>query len=408
MGISKNLKIINDPIYGFISVPNDIIYKLIEHPVFQRLRRISQMGLSYLVYPGAQHTRFHHALGAMHLMQRAVTVLRSKGTEIDEHEETALYIGILLHDIGHGPFSHGLEGVLITECNHEGLSLLIMEHLNEVFEGQLTLAIEIFKNNYHKQFLHQLISGQLDMDRLDFLRRDSFYTGVAEGSISSLRLITMLQVIDDKVVVEEKGIYSVEKFLVARRLMYWQVYLHKTSLVAEQLLMKIMLRARDLAKHGVDLKVSENLFFFLNRASKSHIEDDELQIFLALDDVDVLSALKSWLSHKDIVLRSLSQMILNRDLLKIKIEPQPFAPEKIAVLSAKVQERHNLSAHEASYFVFTGSVSNLAYHGSKDTIELLKKNGKLIEVAEASDQLNIQALSQKVVKYFLCYPKTAH
>ena len=408
MGISKNLKIINDPIYGFISVPNDLIYKIIEHPSFQRLRRISQMGLSYLVYPGAQHTRFHHALGAMHLMQRAVMVLRSKGTEISQEEETALYIAILLHDIGHGPFSHALEGVIVTECSHEDLSIHIMEYFNETFEGRLSLAIDIFNNRYHKKFLHQLISGQLDMDRLDFLRRDSFYTGVAEGSISALRLITMLQVVDDKVVVEEKGIYSVEKFLVARRLMYWQVYLHKTSLDAEQLLMKIMLRARDLISKGSHLNVSQPLTYFLSRNSNDKITTEELRLFLELDDVDVLGALKTWKDHEDVVLRSLSQMIFNRDLLKIKIRPEPFVPQKIEEISTKVQRKYNLSAEEASYFVFTGSVSNLAYHGSKDTIELLKKNGKLIEVSEASDQLNIQALSQKVVKYFLCCPKSAH
>lgn len=406
MAVHSKQKIINDPIYGFISVPNDLIFEIIQHPYFQRLRRISQMGMSYLVYPGAHHTRFHHALGAMFLMQKAVQTLRLKGIAISEEEDTALQIAILLHDIGHGPFSHAMEHSIVEQVGHEDLSILFMNRLNYLFNGQLSLAITIFKNQYHRNFLHQLISGQLDMDRLDYLRRDSFFTGVAEGNINSQRLIAMLNVKDDQLVVEEKGIYSVEIFIVARRLMYWQVYLHKTSLVAEQLLLKLLQRAKFLSQKGEVLNASEAFSFFLNHnIALSEFNEDVLHTFSKLDDIDIISAMKSWENHQDFVLSEISRMLLSRDLLKIKIKKEPFDSKKVALHLNHVMTRHNLSLEEASYFVFTGEISNLAYHMDKDNINLIKNNGKIIDVAKASDQLNIEALSKEVKKHYLCYPK---
>lgn len=406
MSNSHKLKIINDPIYGFIPIHNELIFQVIEHPYVQRLRHISQMGLSYLVYPGAHHTRFHHALGAMFLMQRAVSVLRQKRVEISSAEEEALYLAILLHDIGHGPFSHGLEGVIVQSMSHEALSLAIMDRLNKEFNGALDLAIEIFTGKHPKKFLKQLVSGQLDMDRLDFLRRDSFYTGVAEGSISAQRLIAMLHVVDDSLVVEEKGIHSVENFLVARRLMYWQVYLHKASLCAEHILMKIIHRARELSRDGISLGVHGPLNYFLNQEPGKDLCAVDLDYFLKLDDIDILGALKSWMDHDDFVLSHLSRTIIKRRLFKIKIKETPFSVEKTEEKHRKFAHKHNLSDNEASYFVFTGSISNLAYNQSKENIQLLRKDGTLIDVAQASDQLHIKALSEKVVKYFQCYPKT--
>ncbi len=404
---SKNkLKIVNDPIYGFITIPSALLFELIEHPYFQRLRRITQMGMSYLVYPGAQHTRFHHALGAMFLMQRAVQVLRFKNVEISSEEEEALYIAILLHDIGHGPFSHAMEHSIVDNVSHEELSLLFMNELNRQFDGRLDLAITIFKNEYSRKFLHQLISGQLDMDRLDYLRRDSFYTGVSEGNVNSQRLITMLNVKDDALVVEEKGIYSVEKFIIARRLMYWQVYLHKTSLVAEQLLLHLLKRAKELAQSGQDLPASDALSFFLkNNIEPLNFSTEMLDTFSKLDDYDIISAMKSWQNHDDFVLSELSQMLLNRKLLRIKLKNKPIPKAKMEERIQIVSEQHNLSQHEASYFVFQGSISNQAYRMDKDTINLIRKNGKVVDVAKASDQLNIEALSKRVVKYYICYPK---
>ncbi|RDK83496.1 HD domain-containing protein [Marinirhabdus gelatinilytica] len=405
---SRNkLKIINDPIYGFVTVPNELIFELIEHKYFQRLRRISQMGMSYLVYPGAHHTRFHHALGAMFLMQKSVRVLRSKCTEISPQEEEALYIAILLHDIGHGPFSHAMEHSIVENISHEEISLWIMEELNKQFKGKLTTAIKIFKNQYHRTFMHQLVSGQLDMDRLDYLRRDSFYTGVSEGAINSERLITMLHVKDDSLVVEEKGIYSVEKFIVARRLMYWQVYLHKTSLVAEQLLVRLLKRAKHLSDHGARLPASKALSFFLqNHISSEDFSAEILETFTNLDDYDIVSAMKQWANHDDSVLSELSKMLLNRDLLKIKLKKKPFSEDKIEAKLISVMENHKLSREEATYFVFGGLIENQAYDMKRDTINLITKTGKVLDVAKASDQLNIEALSKKVIKYYLCYPKT--
>ena len=403
---SHKLKIINDPIYGFIPIHNDLIFQIIEHPYVQRLRYISQMGLSYLVYPGAHHTRFHHALGAMYLMHRAVAVLRQKRVEISNQEEEALYLAILLHDIGHGPFSHGLEGLIVQNTDHEELTVAIMRRLNREFDGALDMALEIFTGTYPRKFLKQLVSGQLDMDRLDFLRRDSFYTGVAEGSVSAQRLIAMLHVVEDRLVVEQKGIHSVENFLVARRLMYWQVYLHKASLCAEQILMNLIRRARALNSTGIDLGLSGPLMYFLSRDESLGVNDSGLDEFLKLDDIDVISALKRWMNHQDFVLSELSQIIMKRKLLKIDIKEQAFSSKEIEEKRIKFANKHNLSLDEASYFVFTGSISNLAYNQSKENIQLLKKDGSLIDVAQASDQLHIKALSEQVVKYFLCQPKS--
>lgn len=407
MSANSKLKIVNDPIYGFITIPSELLFKLIEHPYFQRLRRISQMGMSYLVYPGAHHTRFHHALGAMFLMQRAVQVLRSKGVEISEKEAEDLYIAILLHDIGHGPFSHALENSIVEGISHEELSLLFMNHLNEEFHGKLDGAIKIFKKECPRKFMYQLVSGQLDMDRLDYLRRDSFYTGVTEGNVSSQRLITMLNVHNDSLVVEEKGIYSVEKFIVARRFMYWQVYLHKTSVVAEQLILGVLKRAKQLTMNGEKLPASDALSYFLNKTvHKKDFSSETLAIFAKLDDTDILAALKSWENHHDVVLSRISKMLLHRKLLKVKISHQPFSDEKMEKKKQEYMSQHNLSREEASYFVFTGEISNQAYRMDQENIFLLKRNGRLKDVAKASDQLNIEALSKTVVKHYLCYPKT--
>ncbi len=399
-------KIINDPIYGFITIPSKLVFDLMEHKYFQRLRRISQMGFSYIVYPGAHHTRLHHALGAMFLMQKAVQVLKSKGISISEKEEEALYIAILLHDIGHGPFSHAMENSIVENISHEQISLLFMEALNRKFNKQLTLAIEIFRDKHSRKFLHQLVSGQLDMDRLDYLKRDSFYTGVPEGTVNAQRLIAMLHVKDDKLVVEEKGIYSVENFLVARRLMYWQVYLHKTGIVAEQLLVRVLKRAKQLSAKGVVLPASNGLSFFLNNnISINDFSEEVLDTFSKLDDYDIISAMKTWVSNDDFVLKNLSKMLLNRDLLKIKVKPQDFSNQKIEEKRKKLAETYAISEEDASYFVFKGKLENQAYSMEKDTINLLKKNGKIIDVAKASDQLNLEALSKSVVKYYMCYPK---
>ena len=322
---SNKLKIFNDPIYGFITIPNALVFDLIQHKYFQRLRRISQMGMSYLVYPGAHHTRFHHALGCVFLMQKAVNVLRFKGVTISEDEETALFVAILLHDIGHGPFSHAMEHSIVEGISHEEISLRFMEKLNTEFNGSLTLAIKIFKGEYKRKFMCQLISSQLDMDRADYLKRDSFYTGVAEGNVNSERLITMLNVKDDQLVIEEKGIYSIEKFLIARRFMYWQVYLHKTSLVAEQLLTRVLQRAKQLVKNGTSLEASKPLQYFLtNDINLQNFNSQGLQIFSQLDDFDIVSAMKSWQYHDDFVLKNLCDMIINRDLLSVKLKSKPL------------------------------------------------------------------------------------
>ena len=402
----NKLKIFNDPIYGFITIPNALIFELIEHRYFQRLRRISQMGMSHLVYPGAHHTRFHHALGCMHLMQKAVYILRFKGVEISDNEEQALYIAILLHDIGHGPFSHAMENSIVNGVSHEAISLFFMEKLNLEFNGSLTLAIQIFKCEYPRKFMCQLISSQLDMDRIDYLKRDSFYTGVAEGNINSERIITMLNVVDNELVVEEKGIYSVEKFLVARRLMYWQVYLHKTSLVAEQLLMRMLQRAKELTNNGMELKASSALSYFLkHEITLDKFNDETLEVFSRLDDYDIISAMKEWQHGDDFVLKNLSDMIINRDLLKIKLKKRKIKSEEKRKHILKLMEKYLISEEEANYFVFTGEISNQAYQHNAQHINILHKSGKIEDIVKASDQLNLMALSKTVTKYYICYPK---
>ncbi|WP_375238685.1 HD domain-containing protein [Aurantibacter sp.] len=406
MQSNNKLKIFNDPIYGFITIPNSIIFDLIEHKYFQRLRRISQMGLSYLVYPGAHHTRFHHALGCMHLMQKAVNVLRFKGVEISKDEENALYIAILLHDIGHGPFSHAMEHSIVNGVSHEEISLLFMEELNVEFNQTLTLAISIFKREYHRNFMCELISSQLDIDRSDYLKRDSFYTGVSEGNINSERLITMLNVKDDNLVIEHKGIYSVEKFLVARRLMYWQVYLHKTSLVAEQLIIRVLKRAKELSRKGVNLQASKPLQYFLKREIDiSTFDAKALSLFAELDDYDIISAMKEWQNNDDFVLSNLCKMILNRDLLKVKLKKNEISDKKIEFHLDRVKSLYSLTTDEAKYFVFKGKVTNQAYHQKKHNISILYKTGKTEDIVKASDQLNLKALSKPVTKYYICFPK---
>jgi HD superfamily phosphohydrolase len=402
----NKLKIFNDPIYGFITIPNALIYDLIQHPYFQRLRRISQMGLSYLVYPGANHTRFHHALGCMHLMQKAVDVLRFKGVSISEEEENALYIAILLHDIGHGPFSHAMEKSIVEDVHHEAISLLFMNQLNEEFNGQLSLAIQVFKGEYHRKFMLQLISSQLDMDRMDYLKRDSFYSGVAEGNVNSERLIQMMNVVDDVLVIEEKGIYSVEKFLMSRRLMYWQAYLHKTSLVAELILTKVLKRAKELTLKGVQLPCSEALLFFMqNRIALENFDANTLDLFSQLDDFDIISALKSWQRQDDFILSSLSKMIINRDLPKIKVVTDKVLLDEMLPLQERFASENSISISDTNYFIFKGKIKNQAYSKEAEPIRILKKDKTIEDVVEASDQLNLKSLSKLVTKYYICFPK---
>ena len=406
MSQTNKLKIFNDPIYGFITIPNALIYDLIQHPYFQRLRRISQMGMSYLVYPGAHHTRFHHALGCLHIMQKAVQTLKFKGVSISQAEEDALYVAILLHDIGHGPFSHAMEHSIVDEIHHEELSLLFMEQLNKEFDGKLALAIQVFKGAYHRKFMLQLISSQLDMDRMDYLKRDSFYSGVAEGNINSDRLIQMMNVQNDVLVIEEKGIYSVEKFLVARRLMYWQAYLHKTSVVAELILTKILKRAKELTENGIDLPCSASLhFFMLNKISLVDFDKNILDRFSYLDDFDVMGAIKSWQFNDDFVLQNLCRMILNRDLLKIQITDVKADKEQLLAIKNEFMQSASISEKEAAYFVFKGKLKNQAYSKSSEPIYILKKDKTIEDVVAASDQMYLKALSKEVTKYYICFPK---
>lgn len=406
MNYDKNITQLNDPIYGFISIPKGVIFCLVEHPYFQRLRRITQMGMSYTVFPGAHHTRFSHALGVMHLAQIAVQTLRKKNVDISAIEEEALCITILLHDIGHGPFSHAMEHSIVENVNHENISLLFMQALNKEMKGALGLAIQIFKNEYHRPFFHQLIASQLDLDRLDYLRRDSFFTGVSEGAINVQRLIAMWDVQEDTLVVDSKGIYSVESFLVARRLMYWQVYFHKTGVVAEQLLVKMLKRAKELVSKGVKLPASEALSYFLTESvSMKDFSNQALAYFAALDDTDIVVAMKEWVKVEDFILSTLSKMILNRDFLKIAIEIEPINEERMEQKKKEIQKEFNLNSKEVSYFVFTGKISNQAYNKVKSPIYILTSEGEKRNVSKASDQLNLQMLSEKVEKYFLCYPK---
>ena len=406
MKTPHKLTIINDPIYGFITIPRGLVFELIEHRYFQRLRRISQMGMSYLVYPGAHHTRFHHAIGCLHIMQKALDKLIQKGVEVSDAEKEAAMVAILLHDIGHGPFSHAMENSIVEDVNHEQISLQFIEALNREFNGSLTLAIEIFKGTYPRPFLHQLVSGQLDMDRTDYLKRDSFYTGMAEGNINTDRILAMLNVKDDQLMVEEKGVYTIEKFLVARRLMYWQVYLHKTSLVAEQVLVRVLKRAKELTQKGIELPASKPLAFFLKKKNAAGAFDAHaLEVFSMLDDYDVVSAMKSWCDADDFVLSKLSQIIINRKLPRIKIKKKPFDQELIDTHKKEVKTRLNLNDQEVDYFVFTGTITNQAYTLKKEAINILTKKGKVVDVVSASDQLSLKALSKVITKNYICYPK---
>ena len=399
-------KIINDPVYGFISIRHAFILELIDHPWFQRLRRIAQLGLSHLVYPGALHNRFQHAIGAMHLMQNAIDELRLKGNEISDQEEVSLLCAILLHDIGHGPFSHALEYTIASEVHHERISSLMMNRLNEHFNGKLIMAIAIFNNEYPKKFLHQLVSSQLDMDRLDYLARDSFFSGVVEGQVGSERILKMLDVVDDQLVVEEKGIYSIEKFIVARRFMYWQVYLHKTVLSAEFMLVNALRRAQVLARAGATLHCSPALHYFLyNQVKQEELisKPEALQHYASLDDFDIAAALKVWQHHDDRVLAMIAINMVNRSLFKIEIQRTPFDASRVSCEIERISAKYNFTKEEASYFVIQSSVDNRAYNSQYDVIRILMKDGSVRDAAEVSDHLNIAALSSVVEKHFVAY-----
>lgn len=428
MSVKKQI-LFNDPVYGFITVPDPFIHQIINHPYFLRLQRIRQLGLTSLVYPGALHTRFQHAMGAMHLTMMAVETLRSKEVEISKEEERGVLIAVLLHDIGHGPYSHALENSLVHDISHEDLSMLFLEKLNKEFKGKLDVAIKIFSNTYSKKFLYQLVSSQLDMDRLDYLNRDSFFTGVSEGVISSERIIKMLSVVKDELVVEAKGIYSIENFIIARRIMYWQVYLHKTVLSAEYLLVNILKRAKELA--GDQLSVTGNrsatktdhrqlmtdnlLFctpalreFLYNHHDKKAFSEnpDLLNVFADLDDNDIFTSVKVWASHsKDFTLSALCKKLVDRRLYKVIIQNEPFSEAVVKNLKAKVSKKYKLRGSEADYFVFSHEVTNDAYRPDKIRINILNKDGKLADITTASDQAYIAALQKTVKKYFLCYPK---
>ena len=401
-------KILNDPVHGFIGLPNDLIFDIIEHPYFQRLRRIMQLGLTHLVYPGALHTRFSHALGSMHLMMEAIEVLKQKGQIITDEEAIAANIAILLHDIGHGPFSHALEHSIVESMSHEDISEIFMDCLNEAFNGRLTMALDIFKGNYPKKFLHQLVSGQLDVDRLDYLTRDSFFTGVSEGIIGTERIIKMLNVWDGELVVDIKGIYSIEKFLVSRRLMYWQVYLHKTVLSAEQLMIKILKRAKQLSQSNIEVFATPALSVFLknNYQKNDFIENKSLiEAFSQLDDFDIFSSIKVWQMHDDKILSKLSKNLVNRNLYKIELQNKPFCNERISELKEKISKHYDINDEETDFFVFTTDVVNNAYDIKHENINILLKNNVVKDITEASDQLNAAFLDKIVKKYLLCYPK---
>ncbi len=401
-------KIINDPVYGFITIPSDLVFDLIQHPYVQRLRYIKQLGMTHLVYPGALHTRFHHALGAMHLMGLAMETIKSKGQAISFEEEQAVTIAILLHDIGHGPFSHALEHTIVDGVSHEHISTLLMDNLNREFGGKLELALEIFNNRYHKKFLYQLVSGQLDLDRMDYLNRDSFFTGVSEGVISFDRIIKMLDVVDDQLVIEEKGIYSIEKFLIARRLMYWQVYLHKTVIAAEQMLVKILERAKELSQEGRNLFASPCFAYFLkNSISMQDFKSNPLNIerFTKLDDNDIFTSIKVWVNDEDLILSTLCSHLISRNLYQVEITNEPPSIDRINDLADKVTDEYEISDDDTSYFVFTDTIKNKAYSVGDGSIKILMKDGSIQDIAKASDNSNLEALARTVQKYILCYVK---
>ena len=401
-------KIINDPVYGFITIPSELVYDLIEHPCFQRLRYIKQLGMTHLVYPGALHTRFHHALGAMHLMSTAIETLCNKGHDISPAEQQAVTIAILLHDIGHGPFSHALEQSIVQGISHEAISTIMMDRINRDLGGQLDMAIGIFNDTYPKRFLHQLVSSQLDMDRLDYLNRDSFFTGVSEGVISSERIIKMLNVVDDHIVVEEKGIYSIENFLISRRLMYWQVYLHKTVIAAEQLLNKILKRARELSLKGVSLFATPALSHFLQNTINMDAflaDESQLEIFAALDDADIMSAIKVWAGNDDMILSTLCRNLIQRKLYRVEISTRPVPQKQVDALAERVIKQYGINKEEAGYFVFTDTIRNNAYQVGDGNIRVLMKDGSIQDIAYASDYSSLAALTKTVKKYITCYVK---
>lgn len=405
-------KVINDPVYGFVTIPNDFLFDLIEHPYFQRLRRIKQLGMAEYVYPGALHTRFHHALGAMHLMGEVITSLKSKGHAISDDECQAAQIAILLHDLGHGPFSHVLEHTLFDHVPHENISLLLMESLNREFGGALTLAIRMFSGQYERKFFHQLISSQLDIDRLDYLNRDCFFTGVTEGSIGSERIIKMMDVHDNQLVIEQKGVYSIENFLTSRRLMYWQVYLHKTSICAETMLVQIIRRARELCREGATVYATPALGLFLHgEVTLDEFRDDPqvLEAFTQLDDYDLWGAIKQWAHHPDRILRGLSRMLLERKLFKISLSNQPIETSVINLLRRDLRGQPGVTEADLSYLLVEGSTTNAAYvSNNRQNICVLTKNQRVVDIAEASDLPTIQALSKIVRKYYVCWAKTVY
>ena len=406
MNKNKVSKILNDPVYGFITLNRGILLDLIDHPYFQRLSRIKQLGLTYLVYPGAHHTRFHHAVGAAYLMKQALSTFKELGVNIQREEERGALIAILLHDIGHGPYSHALEHSFLSGVSHENVSEIFMRKLDEQYNGELSLAIQIFRNQYHKKFLHQLVSSQLDMDRLDYLKRDSFFTGVSEGVVSNQRIIKMFDIVDDEILIKEKGIYSIEKFIVARRLMYWQVYLHKTVLSAEFLLAKIISRARELLCNGEKLFVTPELNMFLTKnISKFELEQEVyLNAFASLDDNDIMTCIKVWMQSKDIVLSRLASMLIERKLLKVKISNTSFDDEQVNEIRKIHQKELGLNDHEIKYFVFQEQMINNAYDPRKDTIKIKYKDGTVKDITDASDNLNVSALAKPVTKYYLFAP----
>jgi uncharacterized protein len=406
--MTNKKKIINDPLYGFLTLPFGLLFDLLEHPYFQRLRRIKQLGLSHLVYPGALHTRFHHALGAMKLTIDAIENLRLKDIEITDDEAEATCVAILLHDIGHGPFSHALEESIVKGVHHEQISLHIMQRLNKQFNGKLTMGIEVFTDKYHKKFLHQLVSSQLDMDRMDYLMRDSFYTGVSEGIIGADRIIKMLNVANDSLVVEEKGIYSIEKFLVARRLMYWQVYLHKTVVAAEMQLVHLLRRAKELTMNGQALFATPALAHFLQNTidSDNFMQGEQhLNFYTDLDDFDVMASVKVWMGHSDATLSYLATSIINRKLPKIVFQNTAFTHDEINKVKEEVKISKNIDYSALGYYVFSGSVQNNAYSEAQVSISILHKNGQVSDVAKVSDNYSISSLSRPVEKFYLCYPK---
>ena len=401
-------KIINDPVFGFIKIPRGLLYNVVEHPLFQRLNRIHQLGLASVVYPGARHTRFQHSLGAFYLMTEAVRSLQEKGNFIFDSEAEAVEAAILMHDIGHGPFSHVLENTLIHGISHEDISQMMMEKINNDFNGQLNLAISIFKGEYGKNFLHQLISSQLDMDRLDYLRRDSFYTGVTEGNIGSARIIKMLNVIDDSLVVEHKGIYSLENYLTTRRLMYWQVYLHRTCVAYEKVLVNMLMRAKELIRIGQDVFASPALYYFLSNdvdAAWFGTHPEALENYGELDDSDIWSAMKAWKHHSDKILSTLATDMLDRKIFKVEVHEEPITEDRITELKEKIAQKLDIPINDAHYLMSVNTISKDMYNVDDDSITILYKDGSIRDISEASELLNVQLLSKKIRKYYLCYQR---